>query len=412
MSADRTPSRGSILVTGGSIAGPAAAFWLSRAGWQVTVLERWDGPRPGGQNIDVRGLARDVLDEMGLTDAVLGANTGEQGTRFVDEDGETISEFPVTEGAGDGPTAELEVLRGELARVVVEACPDDVTWWFGDQVIDLDQPGDRVSVTLASGDVHDFDLVVVAEGAGSRTRGLLLDGDDAPTLKRLGMYTAYGTIPRTPEDDDWWRWMSVTGSRSLSLRPDNLGTTRATLSFMSDPVDFVGLDRDGQLAVLRERFGDLGWEAPRVLDAIEGSDDLYVEDLTQVMSPTWSVGRVCLLGDAAWCVTPIAGGGTSLALTGAYVLAAELARLEPGEHPSSALDAYEAWMRPLVDEIQTLPPGVPRVANPESRLGVALFRTGTRLAASGPVQALAGRFGGGGQGTDRTLPEMPAGVRA
>ncbi|MEI5673473.1 MULTISPECIES: FAD-dependent monooxygenase [unclassified Nocardioides] len=395
-------TRGRVLVTGGSIAGPATAYWLTQVGYDVTVLERTDGPREGGQNVDVRGQARDVLVRMGLEDVVRAAGTGEVGTRFVDEDGGTVSEFPTDAESGDGPTAELEILRGELARVLAEACGDRVAWWYGDQVVGLDQDDAGVDVRLESGELRRFDLVVVAEGAGSRTRSLVLTGDDAPQLDRLGMHIAWGTIPRTPDDDDWWRWMSVPGSRSMSLRPDNQGTTRVMLNWMGDDTGFVDLPLDEQRAGLRERFGDLGWEVPRVLDALDDVDDLYVEDLTQVRCPTWSVGRVVLTGDAAWCITPVGGFGTSLALIGGYVLAASLAR---ESSPAAAFASYEEWMRPMVTDAQDLPPGVPRVANPKSRLGVALFRTGTKLAASRPVQAVASRIGSGSE-PDRELPEI------
>ena len=195
------------------------------------------------------------------------------------------------------------------------------------------------------------------------------------------------------------------GSRSVTLRPDNLGTTRATLGFMSDPVGFESLAPDEQLTELRRRFGDLGWEVPRVLDAIEKGDELYVEDLTQVRSATWSAGRVVLLGDAAWCVTPVAGAGTSLALVGAYVLAVELSRLEDGTPPAEAFARYEAWMRPVVEDAQDLPPGTPRLANPESRLGVAVFKAATRVAATRPVRALASRLTSGPK-PDRALPDL------
>lgn len=394
-----------MLVTGASIAGPAAAYWLERIGYDVTVLERSPEPRLGGQNIDVRGLARQVLERMQLRDAVLAANTGEVGTRFVDAEGATVSEFPAEAGEGDGPTAELEVLRGELARILTEACGDGVTWWSGDHVVALDQTDDAVTVTLAGGDEHTFDLLVVAEGPGSHTRGLVLG--EQPELRRLGMYMAWATIPRTASDDAWWRWMTVPGSRSVTLRPDNLGTTRATLGFMSDPVGFEVGTREDQVAELRRRFGDLGWEVPRVLDALEGGSELYVEDLTQVVAPTWSNGRVVLLGDAAWCVTPIAGAGTSLALVGAYVLAVELSRLSAGRPPREAFARWEDWMRPMVQDAQDLPPGTPRLANPETRLGTALLRLGTKVAASRPVRSLAGRLTSGPD-DERGLPDLPA----
>ncbi|PUA78994.1 FAD-dependent monooxygenase [Nocardioides currus] len=390
-----------VLVTGASIAGPAAAYWLDRIGHDVTVLERAPEPREGGQNIDVRGLARDVLERMDLLDAVRDAGTGEVGLRFVDDDGGTVAEFPTDAETGDGPTAELEILRGELARLLRDACGDRVTWWYGDHVTALDQDESSVTVRLDGGDAHEFDLVVVAEGPGSATRDLVMTGDDEPELDRLGMYCAWATIPRTADDDRWWRWMSVPGSRSVNLRPDNLGTTRAMLNFMTDETGLADRSPAEQRADLRERFADVGWEAPRILDALDRADDLYVDDLTQVKCPTWSRGRVVLLGDAAWCVTPIGGFGTSLALIGAQVLAAQLARAPYTE----AFAAYEEWLRPLVDDVQDLPPGTPRVANPRSRLGVALFRAGTKLAATAPARAAFSKLSSD-SGSDRTLPDL------
>ncbi|CAM3700647.1 FAD-dependent oxidoreductase [Nocardioides zeicaulis] len=397
-----TRPRPRVLVTGASVAGPAAAYWLDRTGWDVTVLERADGPRAGGQNVDVRGLAREVLERMQLLDAVRDAGTGEVGTRFVDADGGTVSEFPTDDETGDGPTAELEILRGELARVLREACSEGITWRYGDHVVEVEQDDASATVTLAGGRVEQYDLVVVAEGPWSHTRGLVMTGDDEPELERLGMYCAWATIPRTEDDDRWWRWMSVPGSRSVNLRPDNTGTTRAMLNFMTDDTGLRDLSPDELRAELAERFSDVGWEAPRILAALGDADDLYLDDLTQVRCPTWSRGRVVLLGDAAWCVTPIGGFGTSLALIGAYVLAAELARAESVD---GGLASYEEWLRPLVDDVQDLPPGTPRLANPRSRLGVALFNAGTRLAAAGPVRALASRFTSS-TSTDRELPPL------
>lgn len=60
----------SILVSGASIAGPAAASWLAAAGWDVTVVERFDHLRDEGQNVDLRGTGREVVRRMGLEDAV------------------------------------------------------------------------------------------------------------------------------------------------------------------------------------------------------------------------------------------------------------------------------------------------------------------------------------------------------
>ncbi|WP_250030768.1 FAD-dependent monooxygenase [Paractinoplanes maris] len=386
-----------VLVTGASIAGPAAAYWLARAGCRVTVVERAPVLREGGQNIDVRATAREVVRRMGLEDAVRGRNTGEVGTRFVDEAGAVVSEFPVgPPGAADGPTAELEILRGALSRLIVDACPDTVTWRFGDEITAVEQDGDGVDVTLAGGRER-FDLVVVAEGPGSRTRGLVF-GDEVRE-RALGMYITYGTIEREPQDDDWWQCLVVPGARQISLRPDDVGGTRAMLTFRSDSPVLEGLSPYEIRRELCRRFADLGWEVPRILDGFEAADDLYVDWLRQVHAPTWHRGRVVLLGDAAWCVTPIGGGGTSLALTGAYVLAAFLSQHEPAE----AFARYEEWMRPLVDDAQRLPPGVPRIAAPRSRAGVQALRWGTKVAALPLVRSLTTKLTAG-PAADRELP--------
>lgn len=392
-----------VLVTGASIAGPALAFWLDRAGHEVTVVEQAEALREGGQNVDVRGAAREVVARMGLLEAARGRSTGEVGTRFVDEAGRTVSEFPATPGAGDGPTAELEILRGALSRLLVDACGERVTWRFGDSVASSTQDAGGVDVRFDSGASGRFDVVVAAEGVGSPTRDRLgLDAGVTP----LDMYCAYGRIPRTAADDDWWRVLVLPGARQVHLRPDDVGTVRAMLTFREPSGRHRDLDRDAWVALLRDRFERVGRQTPRILDGLAADPDLYVEDLRQIRAATWHRGRVGLLGDAAWCVTPVGGGGTGLALIGAYVLAAELTRT-PG-HPDAAFAAYERFMRPVVAGVQDLPPGVPGIANPSSRAGVSALRLATKLAAL-PLAQRAVRAVTGGPGRGLVLPDMPVG---
>ncbi|PRX18415.1 FAD-dependent monooxygenase [Actinoplanes italicus] len=394
-----TPRR--VLVTGASVAGPAVAYWLAEVGFAVTVVERAPELRDGGQNIDIRSTARDVVQRMGLEEAVRAQNTGEVGTRFVDEAGAVVSEFPLRgDGERDGPTAELEILRGTLARLLVDACPSSVDWRYGDHVTAVTQDDEGVDVDFAGGTRERFDLLVIAEGVGSPTRRLVFGGE--PAERALGMYIAYGTISREPHDDDWWRCLVTRGGRQITVRPDNVGSLRATLSVrVGEPV-LDGLDAYGIRRELCRRFADLGWEVPRILDGFEYADDLYVDWLRQVRTPVWHRGRVCLLGDAAWCVTPIGGGGTSLALTGAYVLAAFLSRAGDGGH-SEAFTRYDGWMRPLIDAAQKLPPGVPRIAAPRSGAGVRVLRWGTKVAASSVLRGVTTRLTAG----PRAQQELP-----
>jgi 2-polyprenyl-6-methoxyphenol hydroxylase-like FAD-dependent oxidoreductase len=375
-----------VLVSGASVAGPALAYWLNHYGYTVTVVERAPALREGGQNVDIRGAGREVSRRMGIEGDIAAATTGEAGVRFVDERDATIASFPAGTDDSRGPTAELEILRGDLARILVDRTRDDVTYLFGDRIVALEDTGESVEVTFEHSAPQRFDLVVAADGIRSSTRPLMVG--DEPRIKPLGFHMSYLTIPRAESDSAWARWFNAPGGRSVTIRPDNVGTTRATLSFMAEPQGYERLDTEGQKNVLRERFAGVGWEVPRILDALDEAD-VYFEAIGQVMAPHWSRGRMALLGDAAYCASPISGMGTSLALTGAYVLAGELAR-----HPDhrQAFAAYETILRPYVTQAQRLPPGTPRLANPDSRAGIAAFNTVLRVAANQTVSRLAGRL--------------------
>lgn len=189
---------------------------------------------------------------------------------------------------------------------------------------------------------------------------------------------AYLTIPRIDRDDAWWNWCQVPGRRAVHLRPDNFGTTRALLSIITDVRGLEGLDRTAQVAVLRRTFADVGWEAPRILDALDDAP-FYFETLGQARVPRWSSGRIALLGDAAWAASPIGGGSASLALVGAYVLAGELAGYDAeARDPRPAFTRYEHLLRPAATRSQDrrLPP---ELFNPRTATGIRALHTGMRL---------------------------------
>ncbi|QHF22835.1 FAD-binding monooxygenase [Rathayibacter sp. VKM Ac-2804] len=383
-------TRPRAVVSGASIAGLSTAFWLRRAGWDVIVLERAPRFRDGGQNVDVRGLAKDVLERMGLLDAVRAATTTETGTVVVDADGAVRATLP-SDGP-EGATAELEVLRGDLARIVLDAVAD-VEVVYADTVADVQEHATGVSIATTAGRRLEADVLVVAEGARSTTRDRLFP---AASIHRrdLGITMAVGTIPRTASDDRTWRWFNAIGGRSVHLRPDNHGTTRAILAYAPGE-DLLGVDRAEALARVRARYAGVGWQAPRVLDAFENADDLYFDQLTQIRVDRWHRGRVALVGDAAWCVTLMGGGGASLALVGGYALAAALAAPTAAADPAAAFAAYEQWMRPLADRVGRTPRALVRFAYPRTRLGLAARGVADRLVTATILRTLVQRLHAG-----------------
>jgi len=323
-----------VLISGASIAGPALAYWLGRFGFRPTIVEIAPSLRTGGAAVDFRGpLHMSVLEKMGVVDELRSVQTGGTAMRFVDARGEKLMEWPAGLAGGD-----LEVLRGDLARILCEAGADRTEYLFGDSIGTLRQTADGVDVTFASGRRRTFDLVVGADGVHSRVRGLAF-GPDERFVKHLGYYVAGWDVP-----NEWGLGRDMllhnTPGRMVSVGGDHRDPARASVfaAFASPALRYDRHDLAEQKAILRSVFGAMGWLAPRLLEVLDTAPDVYFDQICRVNDPVWSSGRVALVGDAA-CGATIGGQGNGTAIVSAYVLAGELAAAH-GDH-RVAFERYE-----------------------------------------------------------------------
>ena len=162
----------SVLISGGGIAGPALAHWLSRLGFAVTVVECAPAPRAGGQAVDLRGAARTVAERMGLLDEIRAVGLEQRGIAWVRSDGSIAARMAADAFGGEGIVSEIEVLRGDLAGVLHDATRAGTEYVFGDTVTALHEDDDGVTVTFESSPPRRFDLVVGADGTHSAVRAL------------------------------------------------------------------------------------------------------------------------------------------------------------------------------------------------------------------------------------------------
>ncbi|MGK8503481.1 FAD-dependent monooxygenase [Nocardia asiatica] len=340
-----------VLVAGASIAGPALAYWLRRRGAEVTVVERAPVLRPGGQAVDARGVAKEVIRRMGLDAAVRAACTETAGAYTVDVDGNVLETYRADDDGGDGYISEIEILRGDLSRVLYDATRDDVEYIFGDRIAELTQDADGVEVALAGGDRRRFDLVVGADGLHSALRAMVF-GPHERFVRHLGHVLAFYSVPNEFGLDRWLIDYQEAG-RSAGLRPIQDATlAMAMFSFPAADLDVDYRDVEAQKRLLRERMAGLGWLAPRILAHLDDTPDFYLDQVAQVVMDRWSSGRVGLLGDAAFSSSPLSGQGTGLALVGAYLLAGELAAAE--WDPEAGFAGYERRMRSFVEANQEI----------------------------------------------------------
>ncbi|CZT08173.1 related to salicylate 1-monooxygenase [Rhynchosporium graminicola] len=367
-----------VVISGAGIAGPVCAFFLARAGIKTTIIERSPSMRTTGQQIDVRGAGLEVVQRMGLLDAIKSRTTQEAGLAFVNEKGRRVAEFPVRKDGGRSLTAEIEILRGEMADVFYGATKslEEVNYVFGDHVVEIVERGSKVEVVLEKGGRKEYDYVIGADGQGSKTRRLAFKGVQ-DVIKPLHQYVAYFTIPKMESERHFAEWYNATGGRAILLRPDNAGYTRAYLTVTRDPLPELlkghfKLSVAEQKQKMHEMFSDAGWEAKEVLAGMDKSEDFYMQEIVQVKMSSWSQGRVVLLGDAGYCPSPISGMGTSCAIVGAYLLAGEIAK--HGMDYEKAFLGYEEKLRPYVTKAQKLPPGAPGIINPQTQWGIAILR--------------------------------------
>jgi 2-polyprenyl-6-methoxyphenol hydroxylase-like FAD-dependent oxidoreductase len=342
-----------VLVAGASIAGPALAHWLCRRGAEVTVVERAPELRPGGQAVDARGVAKEVIRRMGLDAAVRAACTETIGAHTVDADGNVRQTFSADDEGGDGYISEIEILRGDLSQVLHDDTRDGVEYVFGDRIAELTQDADGVDVAFAGGGRRRFDLVIGADGLHSTLRAMVF-GPRERFVRHLGHVLAFYSVPNEFGLDRWLiEYQEPESGRSALLRPIHDATRGMTMfSFPSADFDVDYRDVAAQKRLLRERVAGLGWLTPRILAHLEDTPDFYLDQVAQVVMDRWSSGRVGLLGDAAFSSSPLSGQGTGLALVGAYLLAGELAAA--GWHPEAGFAAYEGRMRSFVEANQEI----------------------------------------------------------
>jgi len=380
-----------VLISGAGIAGPAVAYWLRRAGYRPTVVERAPAPRPGGQAVDLRGAGRTITERMGLLDRVRSVALEQEGFAYVDARGRITARMPADAFRGEGIVSEIEVLRGDLCRVLYEASLQETDYIFDDTITGIEQHAGGVTVTFEKAPPRRFSLVVGADGLHSTVRRLAF-GPDAACLRPFDLYIAWYTAPADIDLGGWFLMYNAPGGLVAGARPGRDGDEiKVMLSFRAEPETYERLGRADQQDLLEKRFAGAGWEVPRLLDAMRSATDFYFDSVGQVHLDDWSRGRVVLLGDAGYCPSPLAGLGTSLALVGAYILVGELVAAG-GDH-GIAFQRYQQRMQAYVAQAQQLPPGGVQGFAPTSAFMIRMRAASMRWIARWPLRTLvAGQF--------------------
>ena len=336
----------SVLISGASFAGLAAAWWMNRLGYTVTVVEIAKGLRKGGTPVNIRDGVIDVVRRMNLLERIKSESLPPRPVAFLDAHG---SPLPISLAqAAEEPEEEYEIERDVLLDMLFDEVEGDVEFLFADSISGLEESADEIAVTFASGRQRSFSLVLGCDGTHSAVRRMCF-GEEASFLTFLEHYFSLTIVDKLLIQENTSQMFNVPG-KTVMLNAYN-GKTDIAFCFCAERE--IGYDRrkqEEQKRMIWEHFKGEGWRIRELLDEMSRCDDFYFDKLCQVRMKPWTKGRVALVGDAGYCPSPAAGMGGSVAILGAAALADALQQYP--EDLSTAFQEYDKSFRPIAEAIQ------------------------------------------------------------
>lgn len=376
-----------ILISGASIAGPVLAYWLTRRGFDVTVVERAPALRKtGGHAVDLFRPAMEISERMGVLPRIEDHATGTTLLKVHRPWAARPARIDYLKLIGAVSDRHVEIMRDDLSEIYYHASSEDAEYIFGDEITAITRDGD---VTFEHAAPRRFDIVVGADGLHSGVRRLVF-GDDVGE-QFLGGYLSVVSVPKSLASEGQMDGYFLPGRVAMIYTADHLDDARAVFIFRPRiPLNYDHRDVPRQKTQLASAFSGISGQVDRWLEEVEHTPAFYFDAITQLQLTSWSRGRVTLVGDAGYCPGPAVGGSTSLAVYGAYVLAGAIAEAK-GDH-ASAFAHYEQTMMPSVVGSRALARINANTIVPKSRWGVRALIAGAQLVSVLPLgftQALA-----------------------
>lgn len=353
----------SVLVSGGGIAGSTAAYWLAKAGWSVTIVERAADTRSSGNPVDVRGSAATIARQMGIWPRLEEAATGVERLVFVDADGRPQATIRTRQRLDRHE--EVEVARSDLVGLLVEKAQERSLIIRNDSITALHQDGGGIDVEFRRTPSRRFDLVLGSDGLHSTVRRLAF-GREELFSRPFGMFVGTVRAPAPIEDPRTVLLYNEPGT-SLTIHP--AGGKPGFAFIFRGQHDFDYRDTEQGRRLVESIYTGGGWLTTLALEEWGASDDRYFDAVTRVHVPQWTAGRVVLLGDAASCIS-LFGEGSSSAIVGAKTLADVIAA-HPDDHTAAFAD-YEHRHRKYIRPLQRGAGIASRLLVPKTRSGISM----------------------------------------
>lgn len=356
-----------ILISGAGIAGTTLAFWLKKFGFNPTIIEISPTLREGGYAIDFMGAGYDVAEKMGIIPLLEKADINVSKVGFVDTNNNEKGSMNYAKIKKLMHNRAFTLLRSDLAKVIYENLNNEVEIIFGDVIEKIEQTKENIIVTFRSGKSRSFDLLVGADGLHSIVRNLTF-GSEEQFEKYYGYYTSSFTLENYSPKDRAFLMCNVPGKQAAVYAYSDEKTATFFVFASPDKLKYDHHDVNKQKQILKDEFMNMGWKCPEILSRIDSSPDFYFDSISQIKMDNWSKGRVTLVGDACYCPSLLSGKGSTLAMTGAYILAGELKQAN-GNY-EIAFKNYEDLFKPFISKKQKSAQGFAKSFIPKSNFGI------------------------------------------
>ncbi|AMP98385.1 Monooxygenase FAD-binding [Pedobacter cryoconitis] len=337
-----------VLISGAGFAGLSTAYWMNKLGYKVTVVEIANELRKGGTPVDIRGDTVDIVKNMEIFQQIESNRLNMEVMEFKNSDDVTEGSIPMKkegEGAADD---ECEIERDILLNILFNTIKYEVEFVFNNSITTISETKDAIQVAFKNGPECSFDLLFGCDGLHSTVRKIWF-GEEDEYSHFLNQYFSISIVNKLLIKQNTSQ-MYNEPDKAIMLNAYNNKTDIVFCFYSEKEISYDYRNEQQQREIILDQFSGQSWRTPELLEEVKNTKTFYFDKLSQIKMPSWTKGRVALVGDAGYCASPAAGMGGSLAIHGAAALAAAMHK-HKGNFELAFQD-YNTNLRPFIEEVQ------------------------------------------------------------
>jgi len=351
-----------VLISGASFAGLTTAYWMNKMGYEVTIVEVGNHLKKGGTPVDIKGSTVDIVKRMGLFEQIKANRLELEKWEFKNAEDVTGHTMLLRHVGEEMPENEFEIERDILLNLMFDIVKDEVEFIFSDSIISLYENKDTVEVTFKNGSQNQFDFVFGCDGIHSAVRRIWF-GSEAQYVTFLGQYFSIAIVPKLLIEESTLQ-LYAEPNKGFMLNAYNGKTDIVFIFRLEKEMPYDYRNQEQIKKIVCDQMQGMSWKATELKEELLNSDAFYFDKFCQIKMPSWTKGRVALVGDSGYCASPAAGMGGSLAIIGATALADAFAK-NNGDFELAFAD-YNKDLRPFIEEVQENAVGMLEILLPRS----------------------------------------------